>query len=146
MSYTIINRRFIEFFPAMKYPILITVLLSFLCISSVHSQSDVQTPNTTVEFEATVLDFGTISKGSDGRKTFVFKNTGEEPLVISKVFSSSHLKVVKYPQEPVQPGEKEEIVIKYDTSRVGPIVKTVTVMMNIKEKAVPLQVKGEVKL
>ena len=145
MSYTIINRRFIEFFPAMKYPILITVLLSVLNISSVLSQSNTQTPNTTVEFEATTLDLGVIKKGSDGRKTFVFKNTGEEALVISKVFSSSYLKVVKYPQEPVQPGEKEEIVIKYDTSRVGPIVKTVTVMMNIKEKAVPLQVKGEVK-
>lgn len=145
MSYTIINRRFIEFFPAMKYPVLITVLLSLLSINSLKSQTNDQLPDTTVEFEATVLDFGTIAKGSDGKKTFVFKNTGEEALVISKVFSSSHLKVIKYPQEPVQPGEKEEIVIKYDTGRVGPIVKTVTVMMNIKEKAVPLQVKGEVK-
>ncbi len=145
MTVAIKNRRFIEFLPAMKHPILLIVLLSLLSVISVQSQSNAQTLNTTVEFEETVLNFGTISKCSDGRKTFVFKNTGEEPLVISKVFSSSFLKVIKYPQDPVQPGEKDEIIIKYDTSRVGPIVKTVTVMMNIKEKAIPLQVKGEVK-
>ena len=129
----------------MKYPILITVLLSLLSLSSLKSQNNDQIPNTTVEFEATVLDFGIIAKGSDGKKTFVFKNTGDEPLIVSKVFSSSHLKVIKYPQEPVQPGEKEEIVIKYNTNRTGPIVKTVTVMMNIEKKAIPLQIKGEVK-
>ena len=39
----------------------------------------------TITFDKTIVDYGTIKKGSDGNREFVVKNTGEKPLIISNV-------------------------------------------------------------
>ena len=43
------------------------------------------------------------------------------------------------------PGAKEVIEVKYDTNRVGPIRKTITVSSNAVTAVVALQIKGTVK-
>lgn len=42
------------------------------------------------------------------------------------------------------PGETGEIEVKYDTKRVGPIRKTVTVYSNADEPTKALKIKGKV--
>lgn len=126
----------------MKYIFLF--IAAFIGIASSNAQSTAAQELTTVDFENKTIDFGTVSKGVNGTRTFVFKNTGDNPLIIEQVFSSSYCKVVSYPEKPIAAGEKGEIVVKYDTNKLGPIVKTITVKLNIKEKLASLGLKGNV--
>ncbi len=95
-----------------------------------------------IEFKTDVIDYGTIEKGSDGVRTFVFTNTGNAPLIISSVKSTCGCTVPKKPTEPIMPGETGEIEVKYDTNRVNPIRKTITVISNAETPTVALKIKG----
>ena len=97
-----------------------------------------------IEFKATTIDYGTIEKGADGVRTFEFTNIGDAPLIISKVNSSCGCTVPKKPDGPILPGETGEIQVKYDTKRVMPIRKTITVLSNAETPTVALKIKGNV--
>jgi hypothetical protein len=97
-----------------------------------------------IEFKATTIDYGEVAKGSDGVRVFEFTNTGNAPLVISKVFSSCNCTIPKKPEEPILPGKKGQIHVEYDTKKLGPIRKTVTVMSNADTPTVALKIKGRV--
>lgn len=97
-----------------------------------------------MEFKSEVIDYGEIAKGSNGVRVFEFTNTGNVPLVISNVTSSCGCTIPKKPEQPIQPGETGEIEVKYDTNRVGPIRKTITVYSNAEEPAKSIKIKGRV--
>lgn len=86
-----------------------------------------------IKFDVTEIDYGTISKGSNGIRTFEFTNTGNAPLVVTNVKSSCGCTIPKKPEAPVAPGARGVIEVKYDTKRVGNIHKTITVYSNAKE-------------
>lgn len=102
-----------------------------------------------IEFEAenNTIDYGVVTKGEDdGVRTFVFKNTGDEPLVITKVNSSCGCTVPKKPEEPIMPGENGEIQVKYNM-RPGKINKAITVesnAVNVTNGRTVIKIKGEV--
>ena len=98
-----------------------------------------------IEFKSDTVDYGEIQKGSDGVRVFEFTNTGDAPLIISKVSSSCGCTIPKSPKDPILPGKKGEIQVKYDTNRVGPIRKAVTVISNADTPTVVLKIKGEIK-
>ena len=97
-----------------------------------------------IRFKEDTVDYGSIEKGSDGVRVFEFTNTGDAPLIISDVKSSCGCTVPKKPDGPIAPGASSTIQVKYDTNRVGPIRKTVTVYSNASEPMVALKIKGEV--
>ena len=97
-----------------------------------------------IEFVKTVHDYGTVIQGGNGECEFEFKNTGKEPLVLSNVRSSCGCTVPSWPKEPIMPGKTGTIFVKYNTERVGPISKTVTVSSNAGEDVV-LRIQGQVK-
>ncbi len=96
------------------------------------------------KFEAETVDYGEILKGSDGVREFVFTNVGDEPLIVTQVKSSCGCTVPEKPKDPIAPGEKGVIKVKYDTKRVGPIRKTITVYSNADEPIKALKIKGKV--
>jgi hypothetical protein len=98
-----------------------------------------------IEFKSETVDYGEIAKGSDGVRVFEFTNTGGAPLIISKVSSSCGCTIPKKPEAPIMPGETGEIQVKYDTNRVGPIRKAITVISNADTPTKVLKIKGEVK-
>ena len=98
-----------------------------------------------INFEIETIDYGEISKGSDGIRTFIFENTGNAPLEIQGVRSSCGCTIPKKPKVPIAPGDKGEITVKYDTNRVGVFRKTITVNTNVSSKAIiALKIKGNV--
>ena len=97
-----------------------------------------------ISFKSETVNFGEIAKGSDGVRVFEFTNTGDAPLIISEVKSSCGCTVPKKPDGPIAPGESNTIQVKYDTNRVGPIRKTITVYSNAAEPIKALKIKGEV--
>lgn len=97
-----------------------------------------------MEFRSETIDYGEIEKGSDGVRVFEFTNIGDAPLVIQDVKSSCGCTVPKKPEEPIMPGERGKIEVKYDTKRLGPIRKTVTVYSNADVPVKALKIKGNV--
>jgi len=97
-----------------------------------------------IEFKQEIIDYGEITKGSDGVRKFEFTNTGTAPLIISRVYSSCGCTIPKKPEEPIAPGESGVIEVKYDTKRVGPIRKTITVYSNAEEPTKAIKIKGTI--
>ena len=95
-----------------------------------------------IEFKTDVIDYGTIEKGADGVRVFEFKNTGDAPLVISNVKSSCGCTIPEWPKEAILPGQNGKIKVKYDTNRVSPIRKTITVTSNAETPTMALKIKG----
>jgi hypothetical protein len=77
-----------------------------------------------------VIDYGTITQNAEGKREFVFTNNGNAPLIITNAQGSCGCTVPSTPKEPITPGSKGVIGVKYDTSRVGPFTKTVTISSN----------------
>ncbi|MFD1162794.1 DUF1573 domain-containing protein [Hwangdonia seohaensis] len=117
---------------------LITILFIGLISFSVNAQDKVAK----IEFKSDTIDYGTIEKGADGVRVFEFTNTGNAPLIISKVSSTCGCTIPKKPEGPILPGETGEIEVKYDTKRVNPIRKTITVISNAETPTVALKIKG----
>ncbi len=97
-----------------------------------------------IEFKQTEINYGEIKKGENGTRVFEFTNTGEAPLIINRVKSSCGCTVPSKPTKPVMPGQSDKIVVKYNTSRVGPFRKQITVYSNAKTPVVILKIKGKV--
>ncbi|MEN8901329.1 MAG: DUF1573 domain-containing protein [Nonlabens sp.] len=128
----------------MKKLLLLFLFTGIFSNSIVGQNNSSLDPITTIEFESTIIDFGKIAKGSDGVRSFIFKNTGNYPLKIYQIYSSCNCDIVSKPEEPVAPGATGVIKVKYDTQKVGPIVKTITGNANLKNKLFTLRLKGEV--
>ena len=98
-----------------------------------------------IEFESLEINYGKISKGDNGIRIFKFTNVGSKPLIINKVYSSCGCTIPKKPSSPIGPGQGDEIQVKYDTNRVGPIRKTITVLSNaINSPSMSLKITGNV--
>tara|TARA_B110000263_G_C15295068_1_gene505224 strand:+ start:1204 stop:1584 length:381 start_codon:yes stop_codon:yes gene_type:complete len=120
------------------------LLLNLMIFTFFLSYSQENTPE--IKFIKEIIDYGEIKKGSDGIRIFNFINTGKSPLKINKVYSSCGCTIPKKPQEVILPGKEGEIQVKYDTNRIGPIRKTITVNSNAsKSPIVILEIKGSVK-
>ena len=96
-------------------------------------------------FENETIDYGTIAHNADGNRQFVFTNNGTKPLIITNTQGSCGCTVPTTPKEPIAPGAKGVIGVKYATDRVGPFTKTVTVTSNASGQATKtLTIKGTV--
>jgi outer membrane lipoprotein-sorting protein len=91
------------------------------------------------------IDYGTIAHNADGKREFVFTNNGNKPLIITNAQGSCGCTVPTSPKEPIAPGAKGTIGVKYATDRVGPFTKTVTITSNAAGQATKtLTIKGTV--
>lgn len=95
-------------------------------------------------FQSTVVDYGTIEQHGDPLRVFHFSNTGTEPLIIKHAKGSCGCTVPSYPKEPILPGEAAVIEVRYDTKRLGPFTKSVTLTTNEVAATHKLQIKGKV--
>ncbi|WP_338359346.1 DUF1573 domain-containing protein [Yeosuana marina] len=119
-------------------------IITILFIGLVSFSINAQEKTAKIEFKSDTIDYGTIEKGSNGLRVFEFTNTGDAPLIISRVTSSCGCTVPTWTREAILPGKKGEVQVKYDTNRVNPIRKTITVISNAETPTVALKIKGEV--
>ncbi len=117
---------------------LATILFIGLISLSVNAQYKVAK----IKFKSDTIDYGTVEKGANGVRVFDFTNTGNAPLIVSKVSSSCGCTVPKWSKEPIMPGKNGQIEVKYDTNRVNPIRKTITVISNADTPTIALKIKG----
>ncbi len=103
-------------------------------------------PATTIQYEQPVYDYGTVDEGEIVKHNYKFKNTGNEPLVISNCKGSCGCTVPTWPKEPIPPGGEGEIKVEFNSKgKPGPQSKRVTVTANTAPTETFIEIKGEVK-
>lgn len=116
------------------------VLILFVGLMGYATQAQVAK----ITFEETTIDYGEVTKGADGVRTFRFTNTGDAPLVIEDIKSTCGCTIPKKPTGPIMPGASDIIEVKYDTNRVGPIRRSISVYSNAEEPITTLSIRGNV--
>lgn len=100
-----------------------------------------------IKLNKTRHDFGTFQE-SDGDVscTFVVQNTGDSPLLLTRVTASCGCTSPDYTKKPIRPGQKGEITVTYHAKgRPGPFEKSVYVFTNDKKnERVVLLITGNV--
>ena len=115
----------------MKKILLSTALcLAFVATSAQENARPVGGTGPMIQVDKEVHDYGTLPQGANGECTFVVTNIGDQPLILTNCKGSCGCTVPKCDTEPIKPGGKSTITVRYDTKRVGPINKSVTVSSN----------------
>lgn len=98
-----------------------------------------------IEFDQLKYKYGKVKVGSLVNHTFYITNTGDQPLVLIKVVPSCGCGVASFTKEPIKPGGKGEIVVKFNSKYkpVGLNIKTFTVFSNSKNNPHTIYLKGE---
>ncbi len=98
-----------------------------------------------ITLDKEVHDYGTIQQNADGNCVFTVTNDGADPLIISRCKGSCGCTVPQCDKDPIMPGATSSIKVKYDTKRVGPINKSVTITSNASnEPTKVIRIKGKV--
>ena len=123
-------------------------LMSFSAIAPVQSlvsETEIGETASTIVWKAETIDVGQIPQGTPKAIVYEFKNTGNAPLIISNAKGSCGCTVPEWPKEPIAPGAKGVITVKYDTKRSGAINKNVTITSNaVNEPTKVIRIKGNV--
>ena len=100
---------------------------------------------TSIQFEATEINFGEVKEGATVSKIYKFKNTGKRRLMIEKVEGSCGCTVAEWPKYPVEPGETAEIKVNFNSlGKRGEQDKIITVTANTEPVQTILRIKGKV--
>lgn len=82
-------------------------------------------------FNEESFDFGQIEEGTVAKHDFVFRNTGDAPLIITNAAGSCGCTVPEWPREPIAPGEEGTIHVEFNSQgRTGNQQKQVTINAN----------------
>lgn len=102
-------------------------------------------PTTTIEFEESEFDFGTIDEGEKVSHTYKFTNTGNEPLIIKDAKGSCGCTVPSWPKDPIAPGGTGEMLVEFNSKgKSGSQNKRVTITANTNPGQTFINIKGQV--
>jgi len=100
----------------------------------------------TIVFEKSEHNFGTVSEsGGIIECEFAFTNTGETPLIITKVSAGCGCTVPDWSKEPVAPGKQGFIIVTFNPKgRSGDFTKSLTAFTNGNPDRISLKIKGHI--
>ena len=89
--------------------------------------------NTTIEWvDSSYQDLGKVKSGQTVEVTYRFKNSGDQPLIVSNVSAGCGCTVAEKPEEPIAPGKESTIKALFNSAgqSVGEHRKEVYVQAN----------------
>lgn len=102
-------------------------------------------PKTSIRFDESVHDFGTMKQGDRLEYSFKFTNAGKEPLIIEDAKGSCGCTVPIWPKDPIPPGKSDEIKVSFNSAgKSGAQSKMVTLTANTEPIQTQLTIKANV--
>lgn len=100
---------------------------------------------TTLALSEPEFDFGKIKKGDKVEHVYEVTNTGKNPLIISSVHPTCGCTVPDYTKDPILPGQKGKITLKFDSSNFeGMVHKSAEVYANVAQVPIELQFTADI--
>jgi len=97
-------------------------------IDSVPQQISTDVP--IISYDLDTIHIGTLKEGEKRQLLYTFQNTGSQDLIID-LATACRCTDLKWPQDPIPPGERGEILVEFDsTGFSGDIIKTIDVIGN----------------
>lgn len=127
-----------------KITLIFTALLFASFLANAQTSTIKKADGPEISFESLEHDYGTIQQAANGDCVFTFKNTGNEPLILSDVRKSCGCTTPTWSKEPILPGQNGTINVGYNTNNIGTFSKTITVISNSINPTVTLTIKGTV--
>jgi hypothetical protein len=91
---------------------------------------------TLIEWEDSIINFGTIKSGDSIQLKFNFKNIGHTPLFILKARASCWCVQINFPKDPVMPGKSGYVLATVKNSVYkGFFHKTISISTNTKSRS-----------
>ena len=102
--------------------------------------------NADIKFDKTTHDFGKFSENSPVVScTFTFTNIGDAPLVIHQAVASCGCTVPDYTKEPILPGQKGKITLKFDSASFdGLVSKQAEVYANVEKSPIVISFSADI--
>ena len=115
-------------------------------LASCGGNSEIVVGNKTTMEIISLFDAGDVVKGEVITAKFTISNTGDYPLVIGEVKGSCSCTVAEYPEEPILPGDKGDILAYVNTDKVGagPLHKSVRIVSNTDPSVTEVIIKANV--
>lgn len=123
----------------------ISMIFFFGMLSAQTTETKVNEEKSEITFTSLEHNYGVVEFNANGTCVFEFTNTSKLPLILVDVKASCGCTAPEWSKEPIKPGDKGKITVKYNTMIPGPFQKTITVTSNAKTNPVYLIIKGEVK-
>lgn len=100
---------------------------------------------TTLALSEPEFDFGKIKKGDKVEHVYEVTNTGKNPLVISSVHPTCGCTVPDYTKDPILPGKKGKITLKFNSSNFeGMVHKSAEVYANVAKVPIELRFTADI--
>lgn len=102
-------------------------------------------PLTNIALSEAQFDFGKIKKGDQKEHVYEVTNTGENPLIISQVKPGCGCTVPDYTKDPILPGQKGKITLKFDSSNFDGLVnKQAEVYANVEKAPIVISFSADI--
>ena len=121
-----------------KYSFILIAVLYCSCSFNINNNKAL------INFNKVKHDFGVIPCEKEAVCSFEFTNPGKTMLIINDVKPSCGCTVPEWSKEPIRPGGKGQIKIKYDAAFPGVFHKSIAVFYNGGGSPDSLEIKGEV--
>lgn len=97
-----------------------------------------------IEFDKKVQELGYVLWNKPVTITYNFTNTGNKPLVISKVYSSCGCTDVEWTKSPIPAGGKGSVTAVFDAKAIGHFYKELGIYCNASDMPLYVEFNGEV--
>lgn len=98
-----------------------------------------------IKFIDKVQKFDKVDEGEQLEFRFDFINEGDEPLLISNIEVACPCTKFEYPKTPIAPGEKNAVLVRFDTSnKIGYQDRELVITSNSKKSPIKIRFKGVV--
>ena len=120
---------------------LFLLIVTLFCATSLWAEKGAQ-----IIAKELTYDFGAIAEANGlASHVFTIQNTGDEPLVITRITASCGCTRPEWSKAPIAPGKTAEVKISFDPKgRPGPFYKTISIYSNGKKGSYNLAIKGTV--
>lgn len=106
-----------------------SVIIGLMCVSCVPTPSAKALAGPELQPQVALVDLGIIGNLASVRSSFIVKNVGDKPAVITSVHGSCRCTAAKPDRDEIQPGDSIEIALTFNPrSKLGKLYETVEVI------------------